>query len=203
MRVFKPGNKVIRTISDNNYSDGKKVLKVGQVTTVIEPTWETFEGFVATAGDDGTVYFSNNPEYFELVKEPTEEKPMYKTVDDFKIGDRVKRINLSNGMGFYKGTCGTVVALKNEYGGLYSYVVVQPDAPGSWANNNNPENLEILTTSNQAPFEVLEDVRIIIQGHAVVVIAKDGRKGKALCDPTDEFNLGKGLELALARMLEK
>lgn len=48
-----------------------------------------------------------------------------------------------------------------------------------------------------------QDVRIVIQNKAVVLIDKQGNKGIARCNPADDFELKEGLVLAFTRMLDK
>ncbi|WP_010497778.1 hypothetical protein [Paenibacillus elgii] len=71
----------------------------------------------------------------------------------------------------------------NEFKEFFDYV------------ENNPTNTQCLFTN----VELKEEIKVIKNGVATIVILSDGTKGVSKCLPEDEYDAEKGYEIALTK----
>lgn len=122
----------------------------------------------------------------------------------FKVGDRVKAIE--SGRYWKKDKQGTIVCLPWDS----NFVVkwddnYSPASASCWCNQYPPcaSSLNASFLKLIKPDKKIEDIRVIRNGMATIIILPDGSKGVAVCNPADKYSEEYGFILAYQRAKER
>jgi hypothetical protein len=143
---------------------------------------------------------------------------------DFKVGDMVKVMHTDGCFSTYEGFfaengISKDIARRFKRGvsipvGVYRILAIGKHADESWYGNlyavSKPEGGTVYIIAEKSPsrnclelvepakpINAVEQIKVIRNGPATIVILPDGRKGVAKCHPDDEYKADEGLKVAM------